>query len=452
MAMKPRNWSVGENQLIQPAGARRPLTDIERGIVFLYLQKSGEITLANASKTSKSGNRPSNSPPPERFAETVRNFLREQLKGTEAYNGISPARDKVFLIGISNKLFEGLFYTHDGNDIRPDLDITQMVRRVAGLGKIQPTKAEVITALLELDEHLSSQGNRISGELQYGDVKTASENLWIVPSLGIPMPTTATIVNKLGKESWFDVVEEVFGTDQSKARQRSKGIALEILKNDYLELTEKMRSELEDDEYIPTHGDLIRRHKDDPSQISAHQYQQRLRYLDLTLNDLRESVGINRRAHEDHEIRSQEIDWNRGGTLSEEEVKDVVADAYIQAWSYFTGHPINSFEQIQAMISNSQPPTQTQLRDLSIENTQKINRGEEWVYAPDAGMVNVTFGGLNGILAYIEQKYEVEINIDSAARLTALTNGATVKGLASDQVPKCVARQMVCANNSMGIS
>ena len=448
MAMNPRNWPVGENQLIQPHGSSRPMTDIERGVIYLYLQKTHEIIISNKLKDNKPTYRPSNTPPPDRFAEAVRNFLREQLRGTKAYEGISPARDKDFLMEISNKLFKGMFFTRDGRDVRVDLDITQMAKRIAGLGKLQPTKNEIITALFELDDHLSENKDRAPGDMRYGEVKDASDSLWIVPSLGFPMPTPATIVNKLGKQSWFDVVEEIFGTDQAQARQRVEGIPLEMIKEDYLKLTAQMRTELGDDNYVPTHGDLIRRHKKDPTQISAHQYQQRLRYEDLMLNDLREAIGIDRRAHEDHEVRKIEIDWNNGGTLSEDEVKEAVSDAFINAWSHLSGLRANTPEQVKKMIETTQPPTQSELRDLSIENTKKINRGEDWVFAPDAGMVNLTFGGLNRVLAHIEKKYKVEISINPPGRLSSLVNAAIMKGLSADEMPKCVARQAICSNDT----
>jgi hypothetical protein len=164
------------------------------------------------------------------------------------------------------------------------------------------------------------------------------------------------------------------------------------------------------------------------------------------LNDLREAIGIDRRAHEDHEVRKIEIDWNNGGTLSEDEVKEAVSDAFINAWSHLSGLRANTPEQVKKMIETTQPPTQSELRDLSIENTKKINRGEDWVFAPDAGMVNLTFGGLNRVLAHIENKYKVEISIDSPGRLSSLVNAAILKGLSADEMPKCVARQAICSN------
>jgi hypothetical protein len=446
MASTPRTWPVDFDPEKIPAGAVRPLTELERAALWIYLEKIEEL-----SQKSKNGREVTNYPRPHLFDGIFRRKIYQTMKDSGAFDGIGSFDDRKALVRKeTDQLFRGLFFDGDGRDLRESLTSSDIIRRIGGLGNIFYTDDDLITTIKAIDAELTrTQDGYVPGTVTFRQAVSFSDAHWIVPGINIVCPHPSTILDRFTEAGenrlWINILEQVFDTDVERQRQRKAGFTLNDLQRDYSAFTHELRAAKGDNAYLAQTADFEARSHSDVYAIRADEYMKVLHTNNMTLDDLRESLGFERLKPTKGPPRKEKIAWSDSGKKSHEEVQDAIMHAYIKAWGKAHGRSVNTDDEIRNVITQHTPPRKADLDSFCrtiTEKTQTARLTEEDI-VPSQTMIHEYFGGVNPLLARIEQHYGVEVCLDNHYQLTSLAAVAKPKdpnkpALSPQQVPQRV--------------
>lgn len=205
MADLSRKWPITFNPTTSIPGSKRALTEYELAAIWIYLEKSEAMQSSREKMTTRQADR--NIPRPDHFPGTYKREIISVLRTNGVWDSMQPGQQrKDFVNNITDSLFKGLLFDDQGNDIRDQLAQTDIIRRIMGLGYIYYTDNDIEVGLLSLDRKLKEENPKyINGSMSYSDVERASKDFWIIPELGIPLPSPASIKKRIGKITKTDI-------------------------------------------------------------------------------------------------------------------------------------------------------------------------------------------------------------------------------------------------------
>lgn len=332
-------------------------------------------------------------------------------------------------------LFKGLFRNYLGPDAEgePDILLSLALKRLAGIETRELSRNECLECIRWVHEQVSGSDPKVLPTSK--DIKQYADARAVVPSVGLPVPSFATILRKVGNNKlvWGQIVAIAIEADPVAltAQTKLKPTIYDFV-NDYRNATEWIRSKYpkRGSQYLPTSKDLDE-YMEKAGGLGWSRYKHFIRRckemgINRRLDDIRHLAGFDKANRPAPQVHNKEKTWDRQSII----------DAYLAAWESI------GFDNDPPSYSQLQDISKRQSRCLNPDNTLNVEKALEnklpTVFVPVGSIYDHFDNGLLELLNTLEKEHGVTISISEDFRINKLASVAEQAGLGKNDVPQVV--------------